>query len=441
MNKKPTIYIYSSFITPRLRFANYIVFELLLGFDSIVYQDLESFKVIKAPKVNYSSLKIANSFHILPVDLLSETHIAHKIPVFNKKTEACPILFPTAGADIDFDPLAAAFYIVSRYEEYNKNISRDQHGRFSAMQSLQQKMDCLHIPIVQAWASRLKEGLSDMFPTLSFSKPVFNYIPSFDVDMAWSYRGKGVLRSIGGWAKDAAAFNIEGLKERAKVQSGTQQDPFDKFDYIKNQTKINGFDPIYFFLLGTHSDYDKNIRPDHPRMAKLIANISAKYQVGIHPSYYYEKNIGAEIKQLHNIILKDVKVSRQHFVKLKFPETYRLLIANNIEADYSMGYPDENGFRNGLAVPSLWYDLEKEEITNLKVYPFQIMDVTLKNYLKLSPEESIEQIKKMVDTIAQYGGTMISIWHNSSFDKDWKGWQVVFEEMLSYASKNSNKYL
>ena len=69
------------------------------------------------------------------------------------------------------------------------------------------------------------------------------------------------------------------------------------------------------------------------------------------------------------------------------------------------------------------------------VHPFQIMDVTLKNYLNLEPDQAIEKIKNIVNTIARYGGTMISIWHNSSFDKDWIGWHKVFEEMLSYSSE------
>ena len=122
-------------------------------------------------------------------------------------------------------------------------------------------------------------------------------------------------------------------------------------------------------------------------------------------------------------------------MRLHLPSTYRHLLKHQIYADYSMGYPDHLGFRNGLAIPTPWYDLENEEQTALLIHPFQIMDVTLKNYLKKSPEQANEQIQSILDTVCSYGGTCISIWHNSSFDNQWKGWEKVFEEMLSYANK------
>ena len=100
-----------------------------------------------------------------------------------------------------------------------------------------------------------------------------------------------------------------------------------------------------------------------------------------------------------------------------------------------MGYPSQLGFRNGLAIVAPWYDLEKEEQTNLMIHPFQIMDVTLKNYLQKTPEQASKQVENILNTVRIYGGTCISIWHNSSFDHQWTGWSKVFEEMLSYANK------
>lgn len=55
-----------------------------------------------------------------------------------------------------------------------------------------------------------------------------------------------------------------------------------------------------------------------------------------------------------------------------------------------MGYPEAIGFRAGTSKPYLWYDLLEEKYTALFVHPFCIMDVTCKNYLKLSHELSTE---------------------------------------------------
>jgi len=437
LNKRQFISIYTQRYTPRFHYAKYLVFELLLGLRVEEYNNLESFEAINTPKINYSTLKIANSFQIDPVQLLFDDTIKNfNLEIIAIKGQESQ-LFPTKGGDINFDPLAAAFYVVSRYEEYLPN-NRDEHDRYPAEQSILYKMDCLQIPIVQEWVNQLKEKLQVKFTTLSFSKPTFNYTPSFDIDMVWSYKGKGVYRTIGGYIKDFLSLDLESAKQRVKVNLSQQEDPFDRFEYFGEQTTKNNLDPIFFFLMGKYSDYDKNISSDHPKFKQLIKSIADQYKTGIHPSYYYEKNVTKEINYLEMASGKSIERSRQHFIKLKFPDTYQLLIENKIKADFSMGYPDKVGFRNGLAVPALWYDLSKEEISDFMVHPFQIMDVTLKNYLKLEPEQAIETIKNLTDTIYQYGGTMISIWHNSSFDKGWIGWQKVFEEMLSYAGKKTS---
>ena len=48
-----------------------------------------------------------------------------------------------------------------------------------------------------------------------------------------------------------------------------------------------------------------------------------------------------------------------------------------------MGYADVVGYRASIAAPFAWFDLEKNEETALTIYPFAVMDVTLKNYMKL----------------------------------------------------------
>lgn len=74
------------------------------------------------------------------------------------------------------------------------------------------------------------------------------------------------------------------------------------------------------------------------------------------------------------------------------PETYRLLVHENITNDYTMGFADDAGYRAGTALPFPWFDLILNKKTTLFVHPFVIMDTTLKNYLQLSPEEAIREI-------------------------------------------------
>ena len=64
------------------------------------------------------------------------------------------------------------------------------------------------------------------------------------------------------------------------------------------------------------------------------------------------------------------------------------------------------------------------------------MDVTMKDYLRLSQVESLEKIADMIKTIKSVNGEFVSLWHNESLGDTgrWKGWRAVYAEMVKQAS-------
>jgi hypothetical protein len=64
------------------------------------------------------------------------------------------------------------------------------------------------------------------------------------------------------------------------------------------------------------------------------------------------------------------------------------------------------------------------------------MDVSLKDYLGLSPNKAKESIQQIIEQCKRVGGTFIPLWHNSSFSEldGWEGWKEVFEYLLENAS-------
>ena len=97
-----------------------------------------------------------------------------------------------------------------------------------------------------------------------------------------------------------------------------------------------------------------------------------------------------------------------------------------------MGFAEIPGFRAGISRPFFWYDLAKEQETELRVYPFAAMDRTCLSYMKWSSGESTSHIKSLFERTIQYGGHFHLIWHNSSFDfeGEWKSWEGVLEKLL-----------
>src|SRR5436190_8549265 len=123
-------------------------------------------------------------------------------------------------------------------------------------------------------------------------------------------------------------------------------------------------------------------------MQSLIKSLADYADIGIHPSYASNENrkqVKKEIRRLNKVLKREVTRSRQHFLKVTFPETYRTLIELDIEEDYSMGYASEIGFRASICTPFNFYDLDLDVETKLKLVPFMLMDGTMKDYMKLTP--------------------------------------------------------
>ena len=142
--------------------------------------------------------------------------------------------------------------------------------------------------------------------------------------------------------------------------------------------------------------------------------------------------IEVERNLLTAIVDQSITTSRQHYLRMSMPQTYRALIAAGITSDHSMMYADQLGFRASTCHPFQWYDLSLERTTELTIHSPCLMDVTLKNYLKLTPEESRAVIDELKKTISAVNGTLEFIWHNSSFSAahGWDGWQETFEYLL-----------
>lgn len=430
---------YTEKTSPRLDYVLSVFLKQLLGLDYQLTTDREDFKKSALPKINYSSTSISKEeVFFAPHSILFEKSIKFQ----SIKPQPCqnlPAFFYTHAekADLPFDIFAFVFYLLSRYEEYLP-FNKDTHERFTAPESLAFKCDFLQKPLINLWSLQFSKILLKKYPQLQFSSPKYNFQPTYDIDFAWSYQNKGFVRSAGGYLRDISKMDFTILKERFLVQTNQQIDPFYTFDYLEKLHQKHQLSPIWFFLLGDYGDFDKNISSKNKAFQNLIKSINQQYQTGIHPSYQSNSAVAIlkiEKERLEKITQKKVSQSRQHFLKLNLPETYKNLLKTGITDDYTMGYASQIGFRASIATPFFWYDLKSEQTTNLCIHPFQIMDVTLQQYLKLSTEQAIDQSVQLIQETKSVGGTFVSLWHNSSFSNEekWRGWKRVYEKIIEAA--------
>lgn len=430
------ILVYSHKLTHRLKYIFNVIFRDVLKTELEFTSNIEEFETSELPKINYSNHKLNSGLFFQSSQLLFETGIKEQnISISTYKEFPC---FFSVGKDslFPFDVFAASFYLVSRYEEYLPQI-RDNHDRFTAKESLAFQHNFLKTPLINIWAGFIADSFKDVYSLFNFPKLKFEYTSTIDIDNAFAYRHKGFLRIAGGLFK--AALKGNDFKERLNVLLNKEQDPYDTYKYQFEIHKKHNIKPIYFFLLGDYALNDKNIPVKNKNFQSLIKSISDYYEIGIHPSYSSNndaKILTKEINRLQSITHRNINKSRQHFLKLSLPYTYRNLIDNDITHDYTMGYSGQSGFRASICSPYRFYDLDNESATDLTIVPFTVMEATYKYYLNKEPQQALQDILELLKAVKTVKGSFISVWHNESLsDKGiWDGWRMVYEEMLKEAT-------
>jgi hypothetical protein len=344
-------------------------------------------------------------------------------------------------ATIPFDIFAATFYLLSRYEEYLPHV-KDEYERFPADESLAFKGGFLDKPIIDIWAYKFRALLVEKFSDFTPKSRQFNCISTIDVDIAFCYKLKGIVRTLGGYIVDLMNLRIAELWMRTVVLLGFKKDPFDTYDLLIDLQKEYKISTVFFFLVSEYTTFDKNTSSRNSKYRSLIKSVADYCQVGLHPSYFTMKNepkLKREKKRLEEITNRQTKASRQHYLRLALPETYQNLVNLEIAEDYTMAYAKHFGFRASTCTPFYFYDLDYEIQTPLKLYPVAVMDVTLRNYQDLSHKRSFEVIMKLAKEVQHVEGTFITLFHNETLSNKgiWSRWRKVYTDMFKQLSQFS----
>jgi hypothetical protein len=412
------VQIYSCSITPRLQYACRILFECVLKVPYHIYIIEEKLPGAGAD-IFYTSQMPPNAkgLHIVPAGLLAETGLRQTKPSV-KWEDDLPFLYFGGQEEEQSDLLSAAFYMATRYEEYLL-FTPDAFGRFPEWESLSGQNDFTHLPIVHLWAIRLGKAIKEFYPDFTWPEKKAEAFFTYDIDVAYAYRGRSLFTHALSLAKDLVSGNFSNISRKFKTGFGKKNDPSDTYKLLIN----NQLQTLYFFLLTKNkTTYDRNLSPDSKVLQQLIRQIaSTKTNVGIHPSYFSSEQPGlfaSEKKELENIVNQPVTISRQHFLRFRLPGTFRQLLAAGIQHDYSMQYPEMPGFRAGLCVPFPFFDLLENKETTLMLHPGCIMETTFRDDLHLPAAKSRQLYLELWQQVQAVGGQFISIWHNDTL---WEG--------------------
>ncbi len=422
------ILIYSHITSTRLQYISNFIFTELLDNEFAITIDSEEFKHYEGVKINYSNQQFQfSTFTIQPHTLLFEAGIKEQV-VDCFENNYNKAFFKTTGSNFSFDIFAASFYLLSRYEEYLPH-TKDMYGRYAHKNSLAFKEGFLKIPLVNIWVNDFAGKLKEKYPIFDIRHSPFAFVATYDIDITYSYKHKGLFRNIGGFLKSPSV-------ERLKVLLGLEKDPFDSYEWLHQLHQKNNLRAIYFFLVPEKNAlYDKNILPHKNAMWQLIKQHAKKYTIGIHPSWQSGDTsslLKKEKAYLEAMGETKITSSRQHYIRFTLPEGYQKLIDTGITDDYSMGYGSINGFRASVASSFFWYDLENEQQTNLFIHPFCFMDANSFYEQQFTAAQAYSELLHYYKTCKEISGTLITIWHNNFLGTatQFEGWKEVYEKFV-----------
>ena len=431
--------VYTHKITPRLKFTFRQICTRILGIPVSFTSKIEDFIAHDSLKMSYAVQPLGNEFHVRSHKILFEQGLSDiDIHVHDWGQTKC---FFTNGekSSLPYDIFSATFYLLSRYEEYLPHV-RDDYGRFVVKESLAYKNGFLRQPVVDIWAIKFRDALQDRYPDYEFSKRKYAVKPIVDVPSAYNYNYKGLMRTIGGTINDLVRFKFSSVYDRYGVLFGLKKDPYNTFSYIINKQKGSKFKFLVFFLIGEYSTYDKNININKRKFRSLIKSVADYCNIGLKVSYLALENevlLKKEKTEMESVINTNLKATRFSHNKFHLPESYRYLIDLEISEDYSMGYLNHIGFRAGTCTPFLFYDLDYEIQTPLKVCPFQMIDFAL---LKINSQlDKKQELLKIINEVKKVDGTFTAIFHNYTFSTDerWKGYKELFSLVLESADQTN----
>ncbi|MFV0237644.1 MAG: polysaccharide deacetylase family protein, partial [Flavobacteriales bacterium] len=355
-----------------------------------------------------------------------------------------PYFFKTSTKSaLSHDLFASAFYLLTRYEEYLPSI-KDSLGRFQSKNSLAFQNGFLKMPVVDLWAKEILHKIQEKYPDIKAHQQPFSFVNTISVHEVFKYAQRGILGTILGLVQDFFKFKLYAIKERIQVILSLKKDPYNTFRFLLDVHKQNQLKSIFFFSIGSLSEYDNNISVERAYYRELIKSIEDYSFIGTLFSMRStaQNSLKKEEKKIMEMIShRTPNRSRQHLLKLDLPFTYRDLIKIDIKKDFSMGYYDEIGFRASTCSPFLFYDLKHETLTLLKVFPSIFNDHALKRKYGHNRKKIKQEILSLIMTVKEFNGVFVSTFHNDTFSNEsqWKGWKEIYLDFIDTINTTQNQ--
>lgn len=356
------------------------------------------------------------------------------------------------------DLIATAFFHLARVEEY-VNPAVDTWWRHPAEESLQfedrRLLDC---PVDESFNRlfalvadvRRARGDSPLEQRPLFDTARFAVALTHDIDAlrywypgqfaAVPYRLARELRR--GNFPDALRDAMASVRLLRRGRIGAR-DPFWNLDAICEIEREHQARSTFFFL-GEHR-YNLDGRDGafyHRRLPEAIEQVRSRgAEVGLHAATRATLSLNALQEQknhIEHVLGERIGGVRFHNLLLNVPDSLEHVQRAGFDYDATLGYAAAEGFRAGTSWPFPLYSLARDKPLDVIEVPLAVMDTTFlsRRYQGLSSDLVFRAITTLLERVAQSGGGVSVLWHNSGFDDQLTGgFGTVYQRLLGWVGE------
>jgi len=354
---------------------------------------------------------------------------SYRFPVFIHQDQK--ELFSENGK-INFDIFLNIFLFLSGFQEILCE-KKDSHGRFPFNESLQAKYGFTEIPVVNIYFDLLYETAlknNIRIERISYKKPI---IFTHDIDQLRS----GWFENIQFELSHFSCKSFWRIPKNIFIKTFGLKDDFHKgMEKMLLIDKENNIEAVSFFLVDkSHKNADFDITKN--KFKSILAEAKKSQELGIHPTYEAfdnEYKYETELNKLQKFTNNKITKSRQHFLRYNIEKTPFIQEKIGIEEDYTLGFAEQYGFRNGITNPFYLYNFEEQRAFKVKQIPLVFMDVTLINY---TLKNDFKKVLQFIDNInSNFNCNFSILFHNSVFsDGKYEGFEEMYQQLISISQK------
>lgn len=295
---------------------------------------------------------------------------------------ACRVPSPAGTVRFAFDLVSPARRLLARREE--RPGPRDILDRYRPESSWMAEWDLFGEPVTDRLGAMLRGAIAEaigaagaatarVLPWPRAESFAITLTHDQDQSIEWMRRlARHGLQSLrGGAGGRAGGFRLFVRDVREGAVSPTLLS-----ERVVRQEAEHGIRSTFFFLAVDRDRFARRYRVESPPFRRFLREIGERgFAVGLHgglDTYRSADGLRIERATVTDALGREVFGVRQHYARLRIPETWWAQREAGFRYDASLGYPETPGFRAGTSFP-----FHPHEVEDFVVVPFHGMDRAL----------------------------------------------------------------